>query len=48
MKLLEVRDLSKRFGGLAAVSNLNLTVEIGEIVGLIVRTAPARRPALTF
>jgi branched-chain amino acid transport system ATP-binding protein len=35
MKLLEARDLSKRFGGLAAVSNLNLTVETGEIVGLI-------------
>jgi len=35
MKLLEARDLSKRFGGLAAVSSLNLTVETGEIVGLI-------------
>src|SRR6266702_5643052 len=35
MPLLEVRDLSKRFGGLAAVSSLNLSVETGEIVGLI-------------
>ena len=35
MPLLEVRDLSKRFGGLAAVSSLNLIVETGEIVGLI-------------
>src|SRR6266571_7223744 len=35
MPLLEARDLSKRFGGLAAVSSLNLTVETGEIVGLI-------------
>jgi len=35
MPLLEARDLSKRFGGLAAVSNLNLTVDAGEIVGLI-------------
>ncbi len=35
MPLLEARDLSKRFGGLAAVSSLNFTVETGEIVGLI-------------
>src|SRR6266851_2298698 len=35
MPLLEARDLSKRFGGLVAVSSLNLTVETGEIVGLI-------------
>src|SRR6266481_1487151 len=35
MPLLEVRDLSKRFGGLAAVSSLNFSVETGEIVGLI-------------
>ena len=35
MPLLEARDLSKRFGGLAAVSSLNLTVDTGEIVGLI-------------
>src|SRR5262245_47333627 len=35
MKLLQARDLSKRFGGLAAVSSLNLTVETGEIVGRI-------------
>src|SRR6266567_332698 len=35
MPLLDVRDLSKRFGGLAAVSSLNFSVETGEIVGLI-------------
>ena len=35
MPLLEARDLSKRFGGLAAVSNLNLSLEESEIVGLI-------------
>src|SRR5215470_18477080 len=35
MKLLEARDLSKRFGGLAAVSGLNFAVGSGEIVGLI-------------
>jgi len=27
MSLLEVRNLSKRFGGLAAVSSLSLSVE---------------------
>ncbi len=33
--LLETRNLTKHFGGLAAVSRLDLTVENGEIVGLI-------------
>jgi len=35
MVLLEVRDLTKYFGGLAAVSGLNFTVDSGEILGLI-------------
>jgi len=35
MPLLEARNLSKHFGGLAAVNDLDLTVETGEIVGLI-------------
>jgi len=35
MSLLEIRGLSKRFGGLLAVSNFDLGVEAGEIVGLI-------------
>jgi branched-chain amino acid transport system ATP-binding protein len=35
MALLETRDLSKHFGGLAAVNRVDLTVERGEIVGLI-------------
>src|SRR5438445_843776 len=35
MPLLEARNLSKHFGGLAAVNSLDLTVETGEIVGLI-------------
>jgi branched-chain amino acid transport system ATP-binding protein len=35
VSLLEVRGLGKRFGGLAAVSGLDLTIEGGEIVGLI-------------
>ncbi len=33
--LLEVRELSKRFGGLLANDRIDLTVETGEIVGLI-------------
>ncbi len=33
--LLEVTDVSKRFGGLQAVSRLSLTVNDGEILGLI-------------
>ncbi len=35
MVLLEVRGLSRRFGGLMAVSELDLEVERGEILGLI-------------
>src|SRR5262249_53849545 len=33
--ILEVADLSKRFGGLQAVSGLSFSVNEGEIVGLI-------------
>ncbi len=33
--LLETKNVDKRFGGLAAVTALNLSVEEGEIVGLI-------------
>lgn len=35
MKILEAERLSKRFGGLTAVSGLNIDVEQGEILGLI-------------
>ena len=35
MHLLEVENLTKRFGGLSAVKNLNFHVDEGEIVGLI-------------
>jgi branched-chain amino acid transport system ATP-binding protein len=35
MALLEARNLTKHFGGLAAVSNVDMTVNEGEIVGLI-------------
>jgi branched-chain amino acid transport system ATP-binding protein len=33
--LLELRGVSRRFGGLAAVSNVSLSVKAGEIIGLI-------------
>jgi branched-chain amino acid transport system ATP-binding protein len=33
--LLEVDNLSKRFGGFVALENINLTVKVGERVGLI-------------
>ncbi len=35
MPLLDTRNLTKHFGGLAAVSRVGLTVDEGEIVGLI-------------
>lgn len=35
MDLLQVKNLSKYFGGLAAVSDLNFTLNRGEILGLI-------------
>jgi branched-chain amino acid transport system ATP-binding protein len=33
--LLEIKELTKRFGGLTAVSNFSMYVQVGEIVGLI-------------
>ncbi|RLC96864.1 MAG: ABC transporter ATP-binding protein, partial [Chloroflexi bacterium] len=35
MPLLELRKLTKHFGGVIAVNELDLTIESGEIVGLI-------------
>lgn len=35
MTILEVKNLSKNFGGLAAVSNVSLELNEGELVGLI-------------
>lgn len=35
MQLLEVRDMSKDFGGLRAVDRLTLSIEKGQILGLI-------------
>jgi branched-chain amino acid transport system ATP-binding protein len=35
MSILEMRDVSKQFGGLAAVSHVDLAIDEGELVGLI-------------
>ena len=35
MKILEVKNLTKKFGGLVAVNNFNLEVEQGMLFGLI-------------
>lgn len=35
MELLEIKDVSKRFGGLAALSNVTFSVRKGETLGLI-------------
>ena len=35
MPLLEIKDLTKNFGGLAAVSNVNIALEENKLVGLI-------------
>ncbi|MBI3092277.1 MAG: ABC transporter ATP-binding protein [Candidatus Tectomicrobia bacterium] len=35
MKLLEVRDVQKHFGGLAAIHGVSLSVDAGEIVSII-------------
>jgi branched-chain amino acid transport system ATP-binding protein len=35
MALLEIKNLSRNFGGLAAVNHVDMTVDEGEIVGLI-------------
>ena len=34
-ELLHCQDLTKRYGGLTALDNLNLTVESGKIIGLL-------------
>ena len=35
MNLLELKNVTKRFGGLTAVNNLSLSMEKGEILGVI-------------
>ena len=42
MALLDVKDLTKRFGGLVANKDISLSVEAGEIVAIIGPTGRAR------
>src|SRR5206468_8740784 len=35
MALLEIRDVTRRFGGIVAIDDVSLDVEAGQIVGLI-------------
>src|ERR1700753_122074 len=44
--VLEVRGLTKRFGGLTAVKNLDLEVHAGEIVGVIGPNGSGKSPAM--
>jgi spermidine/putrescine transport system ATP-binding protein len=37
MALLEIRNLTRRFGGVAAVSDVSLSIEAGEFFTLPVR-----------
>jgi branched-chain amino acid transport system permease protein len=46
-RILEVRGLTKRYGGVVAVDDVSFTVPAGRIMGLIGPTAPARRRAST-
>jgi branched-chain amino acid transport system permease protein len=45
--ILNVGGVSKRFGGLQALSDVGIKIEKGQVYGLIGRTAPARRPSST-
>ena len=47
-RLLEVSDLSRRFGGLKAVEGMSLHVEKGEIVGLLGPNGSGKTTALNL
>lgn len=42
--IIETKALTKRYGALTAVDDLNLTVRQGEVFGLLGPTAQARPP----
>lgn len=46
MRVLETKDLSKRFGGLVAVNSVSMHVHQGEIVGLIGPTGAGKSTLL--
>ena len=42
--ILEMRDITKKFPGVKALSDVNFDVQRGEIHASAARTAPASRP----
>ena len=46
MALLEVKNLGISFGGLRAVDGFNITIEKGQLYGLIGPTVQEKRPVL--
>jgi len=47
MSQLRVHGLKKHYGSRAVVKDVSLEVTSGEVVGLLARTAPGRRPVST-
>ena len=48
MALLDIRDVCRNFGGLAAVNHVNMTADEGEIVGLIGPTGAGKSTMLNL
>ena len=48
MELLESRQITKRFGGLTAVNELNFNIKQGQIVGLVGPNGSGSRPGSTW
>ncbi|MCA3702501.1 MAG: ATP-binding cassette domain-containing protein, partial [Methylobacterium sp.] len=46
--MLQVRSLTKRFGGLTAVSDVSFTVETGSLTGLIGPNGAGKTTAFTM
>src|SRR3954451_25186557 len=44
--VVEVRDLSKRFGGVSAVNNLSFDIEAGRVTGFLGPNAAGKSPTL--
>jgi ABC-type multidrug transport system ATPase subunit len=42
MNMIEVKNLTKRFGGVTAIDNLNLLVAKGEVLGLLGPNGPGK------
>lgn len=48
MALLEIKNLGISFGGLRAVDNFSITIEKGQLYGLIGPNGQVKPPSLTF